>query len=557
MSQLVAVQGPLTGKTYNLQKITVLGRSFDADVRVDDLTVSRHHAKVAASPQGFMIEDMGSGNGTFVNDQEVESATPLKDGDLIRISQNIFRFAGKDEAPRPDTSIDVVELSESQDSSIVETLDIKSTLMDVGAPRAAQDPESMKKAHDRLRTVVSISNAVQSELDLDRLLNEIMDSLFHVFSQADRGFIMLKDEQSGELVPKAARQRGKEKPTAISVSRHVIDDVVAHRIAVLTADAMGDDRFSGAVSVVNFQIRSMMCAPLIANDDFLGVIHIDTVHQDRRFTMDDLDLLTGVANQTAFAIGNAKLHNELMRRQRVERDLDLARQVQESFLPGEPPTVEGFELVAKYRAALEVGGDFYDFIAIPNGQMGIGLGDVAGKGVPAALMMARMSSEMRSFAVSDADAGVVLTRLNAKLAETSPEGAFVTAIFIMLDPKTKTLTISNAAHCLPVLRKGSNGEVLEVDEGGGFPLGAMDDTVYETGAIRLESGDVLVIFSDGIIEAMNANKDLYGTERLLKTIARPAANAEEIMANVLDDVGEFVGDTPQSDDLTMVCIGAV
>jgi len=553
MAQLVGVEGPLAGKTFKLQQATILGRSFDADIHVDDLTVSRHHAKIENTPQGYMVEDMGSGNGTFVNDQEVESATPLKDGDSIRISHNVFRFAAVEAAKR---GTDMVEVSSSQEISIVETLDIKSTLMDVGADRAAKDPIAVKKAHERLRTVVSISNAVQSELDLDGLLKTILDELFHVFPQADRGFVMLKEGESDELVPKAARQRGKDEPDAITVSRHVIDEVVTHRIAVLTADAMGDDRFSAAMSVVNFQIRSMMCAPLIANEEFLGVIHIDTLHQDMRFTMDDLDLLTGVANQTAFAIANAKLHFQLMTRQRMERDMALARTVQESFLPGKPPEIPGFQLVATYHAALDVGGDFYDFIPLDGDKLGIGLGDVAGKGVPAALLMARMSSDMRLNATTDAEAASVLTKMNARLVAGGTEGAFVTAIFLVLDTKTRTLSISNAAHCLPVLRRGSTGEVIEIDEGGGFPLGALDDTEYEQGTFQLEPGDIVSIFSDGIIEAMNANKDLYGTDRLLAAIARPASNAQEVMENILKDVHDFVRDTPPSDDLTLVCVGA-
>lgn len=555
MSRLVTVEGPLAGQTFNLRGTSIIGRSFDADIRIDDLTVSRHHARIEATSQGFTIEDMGSGNGTFVNDQPVDSAVPLANGDLIRVSKNVFRFASRDKDTVSAEPLDKVEISDSQDTAIVETLDVKSTLINLDVSKTAQDPTAIKKAHERLRTVVEISNKVQSELDMDGLLEMILDRLFLVFGQADRGFIMLKNDDD-ELAPKATRQRGKKEPDAITISSHVIEEVMTHRIAVLTADAMADDRFSGAMSIMNFQIRSMMCAPLIANDNFLGVIHIDTVQQDKRFTMDDLDLLTGVANQTAIAIANAKLYVQLMNQQRMERDMALARQVQESFLPGKPPEVPGIQLVATYRAALDVGGDFYDFIPMENNCIAIGLGDVAGKGVPAALLMARMSSDMRLHATTEADACTVLTKMNARLAQGGTDGAFVTAIFLILDPGTRTLTISNAAHCLPVLRRGSTGEVIEIDEGGGFPLGALDDTQYEEGTFQLESGDVVAIFSDGVTEAMNANKDLYGTERLLAVAAQPASNAQEVMDNILKDVQKFVGDAYQSDDLTLVCIGA-
>ena len=563
MPELVAIEGPLAGQTFKLEKEVVLGRAFDADIRIDELTISRHHTRVFGTEQGLMVEDMGSGNGTFVNDQPIDSATPLKDGDLIRLSHSVFRFSHRAKAKKSSTAVDIVDLSTSDESAIVETLDIKATMMDLGAaPQRAKEPEAVLKAHRRLRMVVEISNRVTTQLDMDELLNGIMKSLSQVFPQADRGFIMLKREEAGEkieandLVPKVAWQRDLDKPEAITVSRRVIDEVVTHRIAILTADAMGDDRFQGAMSVMNFQIRSMMCAPLIANEEFLGVIHIDTVQQDKRFTMDDLDLLTGVANQTAFAVANAKMHQQLMRRQRMERDLQLARQVQESFLPDHVPDIPGIELAATYRAALEVGGDFYDFITLNDQRLAIGIGDVAGKGVPAALLMARMSSDMRLLAMNETDAGSVLTKLNARLAAASPEGGFVTGLFAILDPESRTLAIANAAHCLPVLRRGSTGEVREIDEGGGFPLGTLEDSEYEQNSFQMQPGDVITLFSDGVTEAMNADQELYGTERLLAAVARPAAGAQEVMENILKDVQKFVGNTSQSDDLTLVCIGA-
>jgi len=557
MPQLIAVEGPLAGKVFNLQDSTVLGRSFDADIRIDDLTVSRHHAKVEKTPQGRVVEDLGSGNGTQVNDATIESATPLKDGDLIKVSKNVFRYSEKGESRQaggggPDLGVDLVSFSDTEGQA-VEKLDVKATMMNLSPAQVAADPAAARKAHERLRTVVAISNDVQQQLDLDQLLQKILDSLFHVFTQADRGFIMLKDD-TGALAPRASKERGKDKPGNITVSQHVIDDVEQHCIAILTADAMGDDRYAGAQSIMDFKIRSMMCAPLLADEQFLGIIHIDTVQQDKRFTMDDLDLLTGVANQTAFAIANAKLHQKLMKQQRMQRDMQLARQVQESFLPGAPPEVEGFDLVARYKAALDVGGDFYDFIPLDDGRLVIGLGDVAGKGVPAALLMARMSSDMRQSALIDKQAGTVLTRMNTRLCGGATESPFVTAIVMTLDPAAKKLSISNAAHCLPVVRRRS-GEVLEIDEGGSFPLGALDDNQYEEGGFQLEPGDVVSIFSDGIVEAMNATRELYGTERLLAAVARPASTAREVMDNILKDVAAWVKDTPPSDDLTLVCIG--
>ena len=182
MPELVAVEGPLAGQTFKLQKEVVLGRAFDADIRIDELTISRHHTRIFGTEQGLMVEDMGSGNGTFVNDQPIDSATPLTDGDLIRLSHSVFRFSHRAKPKKSATAVDIVDLSTSDESAIVETLDIKSTMMDLGAaPHRDKEPEAVLKAHRRLRTVVEISNKVTTQLNMDELLNGIMRSLSQEF----------------------------------------------------------------------------------------------------------------------------------------------------------------------------------------------------------------------------------------------------------------------------------------------------------------------------------------------------------------------------------------
>ena len=556
MPQLIAIKGSLVGKTFPLKESAILGRAFDADVRVDELTVSRQHARIEKTDDGYRLEDMGSGNGTLLNGEQVTAPARLKNGDVISLPQNVFRFVDKAQAGKSDATITMVDLSTASESTIVDTLDVQATISDMGATAAAAEPVEVLKAHERLRTVVEISNAVQTQLNLDQLLKDIIESLFHVFPQMDRGFIMLKSGEGGELVPKVARHRDREEAGSVTVSRRIINEAVKRRIAILSADAMGDKRFAQAMSVVNFQIRSMMCAPLIAKKELLGVIHLDTMRQDKRFTMDDLELLTGVANQTALAISNATLHEELLRRQRTERDLVLARKVQESFLPDRVPEITGMQFAASYRAALEVGGDFYDFIPLGDQKLGIVLGDVAGKGIPAALMMARLSSDVRFLALNENQPRDVVSKLNKKVCATSPE-AFVTLIFGILDATSLTLTMANAGHCPPLLRKAGSKEIQQIEDCISLPLGALDSTEYIEMSYPLDAGDVLFIFSDGVTEAMNAQKDLYGFERLKSAMAQQGGEAQQVMDGILEDIRAFVGDTKQSDDLTALCLGAV
>lgn len=546
MAKLVGVAGVLKGSELPLGPKNVLGRAFEADIRVDDLIVSRRHAAIVERDGSFYIEDLGSGNGTFVNDDRIAKPQRLHNGDLIRLAENVFRF---------DLPLSAAPAAEAppKDEPAMQTLDIGATLMNMKAP---PEPEALLKANERFRTVLEISNAVQTQLDMKSLLDGIMDRLFDVFRQAERGYIMLmSEEKEGELVPAATRHRGKEKAEGVTISRSVVNRSLSERVAVLSADAMSDQRFSAAMSVVNFQIRSMMCAPIIANDQNLGIIHLDTTRQDKQFTMDDLDLLTGVANQVAFAIANARMHERLLKQQRIERDLQLARQVQESFLPQSLPEVEGYEFAATYKAALDVGGDFYDLIPLSGGRIGIVVGDVAGKGMPAALLMARMSSDARFYALNETNPGDVLRRVNDRLCAMNPEGSFVTMIYGVLNPATREFRFANAAHPPPVVR-GKSGAPVEVSNCTNFPIGAVDDSEFQEESLVLKSGETLALYSDGVTEAMNAEKELFGSARLLTAAAQRSSGASQCMENILAAVHNHVSGAYQSDDLTLLCFAA-
>ena len=557
MPNLIAIEGPFKGQTFQLREATVLGRSFEADLRLDDLSISRRHARISLIGGGYVIEDLGSGNGTAVNGKTIAAPTPLKNGDQIGLAGNSFRFVAESETPPPrESGVTIVDEPSAAAPPALETLDVKDTSMEAAMARRMAAPEALLKAQQRLRAVLEIGNAVQTQLDMDKLLIQILDRLFGVFPQADRGFILLKADESEELVPRAARQRGREQPEAITVSRSIVQKAMGDRVAILSADAMGDQRFSMAQSVLNFRIRSMMCAPIIANDEALGIIHLDTTRQDRQFTRDDLELLGAVTNQTAFAIANARLHRQLLLQERTDRDLQLARQVQESFLPRRCPEVAGMEFCASYKAALEVGGDFYDFIPLEGGRLAIVVGDVAGKGIPAALMMARMSSAVREFSLAEDEPRRVVAQVNDRLAAMEAESTFITLIFALLDPRSRTLDMVNAGHPPPLLRKGPAGRVSEIQGCTNFPVGVMPGAEFEAESFRIEPGDFVCLYSDGVTEAMNAQQDSYGSDRLKSAAALPAASAAQMMENILRDVHAFVGGARPSDDLTLVCFGA-
>ncbi len=555
MAKMVGVQGTLSGQEFPIEGNAILGRALNAEIRIDDLTVSRQHAEIVESAQGFLLTDSGSGNGTLLNGKRMTTPVPLRHGDQIQVGQHVFTFVLKEAAPEPEEPSTSIRFDgEINQATIVNTLDVRNTMM-VSAPTRETDAQAVYEAHKRLKIVLDISNGIQTQFNLDTLLGEIMDRLFGVFPSADHGFIMLKEDDSDKLVPRVIKVRGdKQAPGQISLSSRIMNEAVDRRVAVLSDDAMGDQRFAQAASVFKFQIRSVMCAPLVAQDDLIGLIGIYTQRPDIKFTPADLELVTALANQAAFAIANANLHQKLLKRQRQERDLQLARQVQQSFLPDGVPDVDGASFAATYSSAQEVGGDFYDFIRTAPDRIAVVVGDVSGKGVPASLLMARMTSDVRFNALAEADPKTVLTRVNQRLADKPAGDAFVTLLYAEIDLSAKVIRVCNAAHPPPVLHNAA-GEVRDLGGEIGFPIGVVPDYEYEQEEFPLNSGDVIAIFTDGITEAMDAEKQIFGDDRVHETMASAPPLVEDALQHMLARLKAHVGDTPQSDDLTLVCFG--
>lgn len=556
MALLIVTEGWLRGQKFPLKDEATIGRADDSTIQITDLMVTRRHCRFRKTPEGYTVEDMGSRNGTFVNEKATQGAVLLKDGDLIRIHTSIFRYVAGVELDSEQPSSTTVTMLEATSSPVADSVSIEGAGVDGHAARQSGSAEALDRAHHRLRIVVEVGNAVRAHKKLDSLLREVMDNFFRVFDQMERGFVMLRQPGSSTMEVRLALQRGRANAQTIAVSRHIISETCRRRVGILSADAMEDARFSEAGSVVGNRIRSMMCAPLIAADEILGVIHVDTFHEDRRFSHADLELFTAVANQIALAISYTRIKENLRDRQRMEHELAMARQVQHSFLPSAPPQMEGYEFSCAYRAAREVGGDFYDFISVPNGRMGIVVGDVMGKGMPAALMMVRIMSDMRFIAASECEPAAILSRLNAGFTQREGDTSFVTMLFMVLDPATRKLTVANAGHWPPLLRKGVDGAFKPVQmEDVGFAVGAVPEATYAQYDVDLDAGDCLLAFTDGVTEAEGSDGRYFGSQRLQQCVNLPGATPDVLVQKVLSEVQTFCGQRAQSDDLTMLCLG--
>ena len=393
MAVLEAIKGLTPGKLFPLEKpCTVLGRHPDCDIVLDVGAVSREHARILKLSDGFFVEDLQSRNGTFLNEESVHGRRKLAENDRLRICDMVFVFhQAADEATvasPPGEPGDAGAMMVDDDAHhgggamITSTLDLTTGRQGIGLT---------VNAEVKLKALLEISRNLSRALGLGEVLPKVLDSLFAIFLQADRGFIVLRDPATKELVPKAVRHRREHVTERIRISRTIINGVMAGKEAVLSADAASDARFGMSESIVDFHIHSMMCAPLIGSEgQVLGVIQIDTVDPRHRFGREDLEVLASIASQAAIAVENAQLHEVALQESAFQRDLVLAHKVQQGFLPAARPRVKGYEFFDFYAPANLVGGDYYDYVWIPGGRLAVAVADVSGKGISAALLMAKL-----------------------------------------------------------------------------------------------------------------------------------------------------------------------
>ena len=530
-------QIPLDGDKF------ILGRNPECAIVIPVTSVSREHAQIVRVDGHYFIEDKQSRNGTFVNSQAVTSRTPLKNNDKIRICDFLAVFqenSGDEEEAEDPTNTTVEAVLHQSSHMLLET-----------------------QPAERLRGLLDISANLNKTLQLEELFPKIGDSLFQLFRQADRCFLILAEDDGKKLIPKLVKTRQAEEETSARFSRGIVRRCLKDGQAFLSADAKNDERVQLNQSVMDFRIRSVMCVPLCAPDGkAFGVIQLDAQHSTKKFNQEDLKLLWGVANQAAVALDNARLHEDTVHQEKVKRDLALARQVQMSFLPRHLPTVAGYEFFAHYNPANEVGGDYYGFIPLADGRLGVTLGDVAGKGVPAALLMAKLSSDTRFSMLTESDLGRVVGKLNNLLYEfTSPMDRFVTLAAAILDPIKHTVTLANAGHDSPMWFHCADGSLTDAVPVAvaGLPLGIMEDYEYDSCQIALKPGDTLVMFSDGLTDMLSPGGERFGFPGIREAIqdASGPGSPKLIGELLLQAVMHHASGRDAPDDLTMVCFGRV
>jgi sigma-B regulation protein RsbU (phosphoserine phosphatase) len=311
-------------------------------------------------------------------------------------------------------------------------------------------------------------------------------------------------------------------------------------------------------------LQPQLLLPLMAKQNLLGIISLGEKRSEAPYSSTDIRLLKSVATQTALALSNAELTSaiavEIGRREKLNREIEIAREVQERLFPQHLPEIAGLDYFGFCRTALGVGGDYYDFLALTDGKLGVALGDVSGKGIAAALTMASLQASLRADAMrAGNDIAGLITRVNAMLYDASTEDRYATLFYAQFDPATHRLSYVNAGHCPPILLRADakNDAAERLDQAGGTVVGLLPECSYEQAEVTLAPGDLLVIYTDGFSEAMNPSLEEWGDKRLLQAVSNcNGLSAKDSIAKIMKAADAFASGAPQSDDMTLVILRA-
>ncbi len=426
-------------------------------------------------------------------------------------------------------------------------------------PTLLPDPHALEREVSQLRRAVdelSILNdlawAVGAAHHPDAVIHTLVKQSIRAIG-AEQGVVSLFDaspDSAAHTLIRRAADAGAHDP--LRLNPVLLGWILKHRAPLLANNLAADPRF--ATLPLPDGIHSLLCVPLLVRGHMIGVLALFNKQGGTPFTADDQRLLSIIAGQSAQAIENARLLEEERTLVRMQEEVEVARQIQTRLLPTRPPVVAGYAFAGRTRPAEEVGGDYFDFIPLPQHRMGVCVGDVSGKGLPAALLMAGVQATLRALAPTVSPPDACLTRANELLHASTAPDRFVTLFYGVLDAERHLFTYANAGHNRPyLLRPGAEPRVLRE---GGLMLGGIARVAYTAATLALEPGDTVVIFSDGIVEAMNAQREDFGEARLYSLLAEYGTNtpADALAARIEAAALAHTAGAPQADDLTVLVL---
>lgn len=529
---------PLTGDQV------VLGRDrVHCGVHLDcpPQQTSRQHARIVRADGDYFVEDLHSRNHTFVNDQRVTGRFPLRSDDVLRVGSYTLLFSLESGGGVVNTS---TELSTPWET-------------DGGAVSAAGGQSAgvlVYHSQDRTRMFLRVSVELNRVSARGPLVERVCELLLATFQAAEACHVLLLDP-AGRLAVAASKARPAAPPDAAPRPALAWQAIASRRAQVIRIDAppQVDPR-------ATTPFRSGMFVPMLAADGrSLGVIELDG-SPTTTFTGEDLELLAAVGGLTAVAVERVRLQDQLQERQKDRQELAIARNVQLALLPQTAPRLAGYDFFAAYSPARSVGGDYYDYIPLSGGRLAVLLGDVAGKGVPAALLVAKLSSEVRFSLLTERTPAAAVGRLNERLLEGGIRDRYVTLVLCVIDPRDHTVTIVNAGHPPPLVYRADEHAVSEAisNDQSGVPVGIVSGFEYTSVVCRLGPADFLVLYTDGVPDATNADNQDFGFERVPHALigGQPGPiRVRDSCNRLLQAVRSHAREHPQTDDIAIVGFG--
>ena len=517
-----------------------IGRQADCDLVLRDGRISRQHAQIVEERGHLVLEDLGSRHGTFVNQRRV-TRQELQPNDSIDFGLgDSFHLIFAGEEKRIGDLLERVESAASASSS---------------------SPELY-----HLGVLLEAASAVYGHLLLDDMLGAVVDAAIRV-TGSDRGVLLLADE-SGELHPAAARgsEQTSLSPAEVRVSKSVLKQVSDKRRELIVADIGEEEALREQASIVGAALRTLLAIPLerqqtirsvdatvvATRPPLLGVLYLDSRRPLAAFSELDRRVLRSLAGEAATVVENARLFAEARERERLQRELEIATDIQQQLLPKVLPKQAHLAAIGRMVACRAVGGDCYDVVELPEGALGFVVADVAGKGVPAALLASMLMGTFCATASGDLPLAELAKRVNHKVCDRTSESSYATLFYAAVTPGGKVEYL-NAGH-VPALLRRRSGDVTELGSLN-FPIGMFDFTAYTSATVQLEPRDFLVMYSDGVTEAANPDGEMFGEERLAEVVKSfSGESAQELLETVVEAVRQFTAGYAQADDITVVVV---
>ena len=539
---LVFVAGPIAGRRYPLEAGEyVIGRRSDCEIFVPDMRVSRQHARISHRDNTWCLEDLGSNNGTYINGARLIESLPIRANDEITIADNRIRVEADGEARerKDDARVTIVP---GGGGPVITSREDRPTVISSGMVSLA-DQRAVRLIERKLEALTEVLFATAAADTAQALLEHVVAALLDLYPQAVDVGVLVENERTRELEVTVQRRRGTvtTPPGPLRVPGTIIQHVVdGHRAVLLGETTAGDTA------------GTRMGAPLAYHGTHYGVVYVESARLG--FRQEDVDLLQAIATQVGLAMHATHISAQLARRERLERDLRVARQIQRSLLPAAFPSVPQLDFAVHYEPAYQIGGDFYDFIWHDPQHLGIAIGDVSGKAISAALYMARLTSELRTRAPLERTPGKLLARVNESMVALGDDGMFATLVYCIYDLEHRGLVFTNAGHCVPLVRRGDRVFPLEADRAHTPPVGVTPVLEAGEARVQLRPGDLFVMVSDGILEARSASGEEYGLDRLSARLREVSGSAQDIVKAILGDLDLHTQQTAQGDDMTILAM---